>query len=110
MPVPVWFPRRPGLSPPGREARPPAFKWIGGAPAGPARVQEYSTALELSGYGTFAGVNSGDTIVSVVLTVNQFTADARMGAPTYELWDFSGTPALLGQAAGTTSTSQSNID
>jgi len=108
MPVPVWFPgRRP--VPPGRQ-QPLTFEWKGGAPAGPSRVAEYSTALELSVFGSFPGVSPGDTINSVTLTVSQFASTALMGPPSYELWDDSGTPALLGSGTGTVSTSTGNVD
>jgi len=108
MPVPIGFPGPP-LVPPGRH-QPQTFKWQGGAPKGPSRVQEYSTALELSGYGTFTGVDPSSFINSVTVTLGQFASSALMGPPTVELWDYSGTPFLIGSAVGTASTSSANVD
>ena len=38
------------------------------------------------------------------------TSTALMGPPSYELWDDSGTPSLLGSGTGVTSTSSANVD
>ena len=69
---------------------------------------ESSPPLELSGYGTFTGPGASDTINSVTLTVNQFSAATAIGPPRYELWD--GTTAVIGSAAGTASTSSAHTD
>lgn len=55
-----------------------------------------SPALELSGFGTFTGVDANDIINAVVATVNLFASTALMDPPTYELWD--GTTAIIGVA------------
>lgn len=69
-----------------------------------------SPGLELSQFGTFTGVTTGTPVTLVTLNVNQFTTDANIAPLRYELWDYSGTPALLGTAAGTVSTATSNVD
>jgi hypothetical protein len=70
---------------------------------------ETSPQLEASGFGSFSGVGSGDTINSVTATVNQWASAATLGAPTYQLWD--GTAAQIGaDATGSVSTSTSNTD
>lgn len=61
----------------------------------PAKV---SPALELSQFGTFTGVTASTPIMTVTVTVQQFTSDAALGAPTLELWDYSGTPAAIGSS------------
>jgi hypothetical protein len=73
-------------------------------------VPVISPGLELSQFGTFTGVTTGTPITLVTLNVNQFTTDANIAPLSYELWDFTGTPALLGTAAGTVSTTSSNVD
>lgn len=76
----------------------------------PNNLPEVSPGLELSGYGTFTGVDSSDFINWVTVTISQFQSDARMQAPRVELWDFAGTPALIGSALGTRSVASTNID
>lgn len=72
---------------------------------------EVSPPLELSQFGTFTGVTASTPILGVTLVVNQFVTSASMGAPTYELWDYSGTPALIGTTqTGTVSLTTSNTD
>jgi hypothetical protein len=74
-----------------------------------ANPPEDSPQLEASGFGTFSGVGSGDTINSVTATVNQWQSSASFAAPTYQLWD--GTSGQIGSdVTGTVSTSTSNTD
>ena len=69
-----------------------------------------SPPLELSSFGTFSGVSPGDTMVGLTVNVSQFASDIRMGPPTVELWDDSGTPTCIGSWLGTVTTSQANVD
>jgi hypothetical protein len=74
-----------------------------------APAPETSPQLEASGFGTFSGVRSPDTINSVTATVNQWQSSASFAAPVYQLWD--GTSAQIGSdVTGTASTSTSNTD
>ena len=70
-----------------------------------------SPYLELSGFGTFTGVTSSAAINSVTLAITQYQSVSSMPANTFELWDYSGTPAIIGSTqTGTASTSSSNVD
>lgn len=72
---------------------------------------EVSPPLELSSFGTFAGVTPTASINSVILSVGQFASTATMGAPTYELWDHSGAPAQIGaDQTGAVSTVTSHVN
>lgn len=69
-----------------------------------------SPGLELSNFGTFTGVTLGTPINLVTLNVNQFTTNLNIAPLRYELWDYSGAPALIGTANGTVSTTTSHTD
>jgi hypothetical protein len=71
---------------------------------------EVSDALELASFGTFAAVGASDIINSVTIAVNQFQSNTLMGAPVIELWDFSGSGALMASYTGAKSTSPANVD
>jgi hypothetical protein len=74
-------------------------------------VPATSPVLELSQFGTFTGVDPASTILALTVAVAQFTTDANMAPPTYELWDYSGTPAIIGTTqTGTVSLSNGNVD
>lgn len=61
--------------------------------AGGVAAGTLSQALELSGYGTFTGVSSGDTINSVTVAVNAFANQtARIDQVRYQLYN--GTTAI----------------
>lgn len=83
---------------------------IGSAKQPLALIPVNSPALEVSGY-SWPGIGSGDTINAIQVTINQFATSAGMGAPTFELWDNSGTPTQIGGTqTGTATTTSSNID
>jgi len=70
---------------------------------------ETSPFLEVSAFGTFAGVHPGDTINSVTVTVTEHQSSIAQPPCTFELWDYSGTPAQIGTTqTGTASTSAGN--
>ena len=71
---------------------------------------ETSPGLEVYGFGSFPAVGASDTIEWVQVAVTEHQSSASMAACTFELWDYSGTPARIGSAqAGTASTSTSNV-
>ena len=87
-----------------------AVKATGAGSARNAAPAVDSSALEVSGY-TWPGVGSGDTINNITVTINQFASSATLPAPTFELWDNSGTPAKIGATqTGTATTSAANVD
>lgn len=72
-------------------------------------IPEDSPALELSGFGTFAGIGSSDTINSVTVTVTEHQSSAAMPACTFELWDYSGFASQIGTTqTGTAGTGGGN--
>ena len=71
---------------------------------------ETSPALELSGFGAFSAIGASDTIEWVQVATTEYQSDSSMAACTFELWDYSGTPAQIGATqTGTASTSTGNV-
>ena len=59
---------------------------------------------------TFSAIGSSDTIEWVQVAVTEHQSDNAQAPCTFELWDYSGTPARIGTAqTGTASTSTGNI-
>ena len=72
-------------------------------------LPETSPSLEVSGF-TIGEPGSTDTIEWVQAAVTEHQSSALVAPCTIELWDYSGTPAIIGIAqAGTASTSLSNV-
>ena len=71
---------------------------------------ETSPALELSGFGAFSAIGASDTIEWVQVAMTEHQSDSSTPACTFELWDYSGTPAQIGTTqTGTASTSTGNV-
>jgi len=71
-------------------------------------VPETSPALEVSGFGSFAGIDSTSIINSVTVSIGEFQSTSAMGACTFQLWD-AGTAQIGTTQTGTASTSSSNV-
>lgn len=72
-------------------------------------IPETSPGLELSGFGSFSEL-SGSVINSVTVTVTEHQSDASQAPCTFELWDYSGTPAQIGATqTGNQSTGTGNV-
>ena len=70
---------------------------------------EVSPYLEVYGFPV-SGVGAPDTIEWVQVSVTEHQSDALQAACTFELWDYSGTPAQIGSTqTGTASTSTGNV-
>lgn len=72
-------------------------------------LPEVAPALKLSGFGSFPPINSGNTIVSVKVAVNQYSSNLGMSTPSYQLWN--GSTGQIGTTqTGIVSTSSANVD
>ena len=71
---------------------------------------ETSPSLELYGFAIPSPPHSGDTINSVTVAVTEYQSSLSSDPCTFELWDYSSTPAIIGTTqTGTSSTSTSNV-
>ena len=95
----------------GAIAHPATLTASAGFPAPSVGQAVTSPTLELSGFGSFPQIPAGSIVSSVIATIAVFGSDAGIRAPSYELWDYSGTPTRIGSAqTGTASTSAQHTD
>ena len=71
---------------------------------------ETSPSLEVYGFAIPSPPHSPDTINSVTVAITEHQSNAAQAACTFELWDYSSTPAIIGTTqTGTASTSTGNV-
>lgn len=98
-----------GIAPASGMAQPAAAAGTGTALAPLMVALATSPGLEAYGFGTFPQVPAGANILSVIAAVTQYSSDAGIEAPVYQLWD--GTSAQIGSSLqGASSTVRGHTD